>query len=321
MTSEDALLARLAALLGEVPGGTDVELGIGDDCAILRASGGRLVWTVDAQVDEVHFRRAWFGYEDIGYRAFASAASDVVAMGATPLAALAALTFDPQTTEADLEALARGQRDASREAAAPVIGGNLSRGATLSVTTTVLGRTDAPVTRAGARPGQCVWATGPLGLARLGLLAYMRDIEDESVAAARLVFRRPRVRYDLVGAVGRASAAIDVSDGLSLDASRLAAQSGVRLVLDAEALLACGGPALARAARRLGEDPLEAALHGGEDYVVLACADGPLVGAGGGLPEGVVAIGRVEEGSGVALASGGRERELEARGHDHLRRP
>lgn len=318
MTGEEALLARLAAALGEVSGGAEVELGIGDDCAVLRSPASRLVWTVDAQVDEVHFRRDWLSYADIGYRAFAAAASDVVAMGAIPIAALAALTLDPRTTEADVEALARGQRDASREASAPVIGGNLSRGAALSVTTTVLGRADAPVRREGARPGDRVWATGPLGLARLGLLSYMREIADESVEVARLAFRRPRVRYDLAG-LGGATAAIDVSDGLSLDASRLAARSGVRLVLDAEALLACGGPVLEAAARRLGEDPLEAALRGGEDYVVVACAPGPLLGAGGAPLAGLVAIGRVEAGAGVALVVGGREREVEPAGYDHVR--
>jgi len=319
VTGEEALLARLAAALGEVSGGAEVELGIGDDCAVLRSPASRLVWTVDAQVDEVHFRRDWLSYADIGYRAFAAAASDVVAMGATPIAALAALTLDPRTTEADVEALARGQRDASREASAPVIGGNLSRGATLSVTTTVLGRAEAPVRREGARPGDLVWATGPLGLARLGLLSYMREIAGETLEAARRAFRRPRVRYDLAGPLRGATAAIDVSDGLALDASRLAARSGVRLVLDAEALLACGGPVLEAAARRLGEDPLEAALRGGEDYVVVACAPGPLLGAGGAPLAGLVAIGRVEAGAGVALVVGGREREVEPAGYDHVR--
>ena len=319
MTGEEALLARVAAALGEVPRGAEVELGIGDDCAVLRSPGSRLVWTVDAQVDEVHFRREWLSYEDIGYRAFASAASDVVAMGATPIAALAALTLDPRTTEADVEALARGQRDASREASAPVIGGNLSRGATLSVTTTVLGRAVAPVRREGARPGDLVWATGPLGLVRLGLLSYMLEIDGENIEPARQCFRRPRVRYDLAGWLGGATAAIDVSDGLALDASRLAARSGVRLVLDAEALVACGGRALEVAARRLGERPLEAALRGGEDYVVLACAPSALVGVDGALPGGLVAIGRVQAGAGVAVVVDGREREVEAAGYDHLR--
>lgn len=319
MTGEEALLARVAAALGDVPGGPEVELGIGDDCAVLRSPASRLVWTVDAQVDEVHFRRDWLSYEDIGYRAFAAAASDVVAMGAIPIAALAALTLDPRTTEADVEALARGQRDASREASAPVIGGNLSRGATLSVTTTVLGRAEAPVRREGARPGELVWATGPLGLARLGLLSYMRGLADEDLDVARRAFRRPRVRYDLAGPLGSATAAIDVSDGLSLDASRLAARSGVRLVLDAAALLACGGAALEVAARRLGEDPVEAALRGGEDYVVLACAPGPLPGAGGAALEGLTRIGRVEAGEGLGLIVRGRERAVEPVGYDHVR--
>ncbi len=313
-TPEDELVQRLTRIFGAGPTG-EVELGLGDDCAVLagsgKASGEKLVWTVDAQVDAVHFRREWLTYEEIGFRAFAAAASDVVAMAATPIAALSALTLDPRISPEDVEALARGQRAASQAASAPVVGGNLSRGATFSVTTTVLGRVARAITRVGARPGERVWVGGPLGLARLGLLAHQRGVADDPALRAGVeAFARPHVRYDLVPALRMASAAIDISDGLSLDLARLAAQSGVRVVLAAEQVLACGGPALARVAARLQEDPLACALLGGEDYVVVACAAGDL--------PGFVPIGAVEEGAGVALIEAGRTRELRPAGHDHL---
>jgi thiamine-monophosphate kinase len=137
VTSEADLVRALAVALG--PAGDSVRLGIGDDCAVLARPSGDLVWTVDAHVDAVHFRREWLMYEDVGFRSYAAAASDVVAMGASPIAVLSALTLDPVVTDADVVALARGQRQASEAASAAVVGGNLSRGATFSVTTTVLG--------------------------------------------------------------------------------------------------------------------------------------------------------------------------------------
>ena len=316
MRSEDGLVKSLTRIFGaRVPG---VELGLGDDCAVLSPVDASLVWTVDAQVDEVHFRREWLTYGDVGFRAFAAAASDVVAMGAAPLGALSALTLDALVREEDVEALAVGQREASLLAGAPIVGGNLSRGGTFSVTTTVLGRVlgKRAVARTGARPGDRLLVSGPLGLARLGLRSFVTDrASDPSLSACVNAFCRPHIRYDAGATVARGSAAIDVSDGLALDASRLAAASGVRVVLSEAALLSGGGAALAAGAARLGEDPVECALVGGEDYVVL------LAWRAGGIPEGFTALGRIEEGQGVALDDGRGEREIPARGHDHFEHP
>jgi len=312
--SEDALVRALEATLGGAVAG--VAVGIGDDCAVLDRPPGPLVWTVDAHVDEVHFRRKWLGYEDVGYRSFAAAASDVVAMGAAPLAALSALTLDAAVGEADVIALARGQRAAAAEGATGVVGGNVSRGGTFSVTTTVLGRAlgSGAVLRSGASAGDLVLVGGALGLATLGLSALEAGREeDPALAACVAAFRRPRVAYALAGAVARARAAIDISDGLALDLHRVAHASRVRVVLDEGALVAAGGAALREGARELGRDPLACALEGGEDYVVVVswAPDAE-------LPAGFSPIGRVEEGLGLALNDGRAVRELPPRGHDHL---
>ena len=150
--SERRLISFLEARFHEVAPG--VGLGIGDDAAVLRAGGAEpWVVSVDASVEGVHFDLAYLDYADIGYRSFQAAASDLAAMGATPAGALSALIL-PKTMSADaIDALTAGQAAASREAGCPVIGGNVSRGRELSVTTTVLGRAQRPLTRAGARPG------------------------------------------------------------------------------------------------------------------------------------------------------------------------
>jgi thiamine-monophosphate kinase len=314
MKGERALVEMLARILRSES--AEVELGIGDDCAVLAAAHGTLVWTVDAQVDEVHFRREWLTYGDVGFRSFAAAASDVVAMGAAPLGALSALTLDAPVSDSDVEALAVGQRDASVDAAAPILGGNLSRGATFSVTTTVLGRTVGPraVLRGGARPGDRLLVSGPVGLAHLGLLAFQKGIADDaSLERCVQAFRRPRVRYDAASVVAGAHAAIDVSDGLALDLSRLADASGVCIVLSEGLLLRPGGEVLRDGAARLEREPVEAALHGGEDYVV-AFASPP----NAPIPDGYWVIGEVEEGQGVFLDDGQGRHEVAARGHDHF---
>ena len=183
-------------------------------------------------------------------------------------------------SDADLEALAAGQREAADALGTAVIGGNLSRGTELSITTTALGAAARPLTRAGARPGDAIWMAGPVGLAAAGLAALSRaegppaaEEGSAAVAAAVAAWRRPRARLaEGRRACGRARAAIDVSDGLARDVGHLARASGVRAVLDAARIV---GDDLREAAAALGRDPLALALYGGEDYaLVVTLPDG-----------------------------------------------
>jgi thiamine-monophosphate kinase len=252
-----------------------VKVGIGDDAAVLEDG---LVWTVDAQVEGTHFKAAWVSWEDVGWRSFMAAASDLAAMGAEPVAALSSLVLSAAVDDAALDALARGQAAAARAVGAPIVGGNLARGLESSITTTLLGRAASAVLRAGALPGDGVWLAGPVGLAAAGL-AHLARGEQAGLEACLRAWRRPIARIaDGRALVGVAHAAIDVSDGLSHDAWQLAEASDVRLELDARAILASGGDALALAAAALGRDPLELALHGGEDYALLAASPSPLPG-------------------------------------------
>ena len=185
-----ALLRRALAQSGSTMG--HVLLGIGDDAAVLAAPANPLVWTVDAAVEGVHFRRELLSLGDLGYRATMAAASDLAAMGAAPLGLLAALVLPPWVSDADLEALAKGQREAAIELGTAVTGGNLARGGELSITTTALGAAARPLTRAGARPGDAIWMAGPVGLAAAGLAALERGGATAETAAAVAAWRRPR---------------------------------------------------------------------------------------------------------------------------------
>ena len=328
-------LARVASLRARfalpVADGTDqgIRVGIGDDAAVLDAIGagtaGALVWTIDAQVEGTHFRTSWVSWEDIGWRSFMAAASDLAAMSAEPTAALSALVLASSVDDEALEAIARGQAAASLAVGAPVVGGNLARGTETSITTTLFGRAVRPVLRSGARPGDGLWLAGPVGLANVGLSILERSVhhacivEHADAAAGLEAWRRPIARIAQGRALASvAHAAIDVSDGLAHDAGQLATASGVRVVLDVAAIIAAGGDALAAGARLLDGLPIDFALHGGEDYALLAASADAL--------PGFVRIGTVEAsddgaygGARVVLrnASGAVE-PIDPRGFDHF---
>ena len=311
--NEAGRVAMLSRILAASAGG--IATGIGDDAAVLEVAGaaaerGRLVWTIDEQVDGSHFRRDLASWRDVGWRSFMAAASDIAAMGAVPWCALSALVVPDDVDDAALEELARGQRAAAETLGAPVVGGNLARGPALSVATTLLGTCETPVLRRGARPGDGLWLAGRVGLAAAGLRALeARKGGEAPLSVAIDAWRTPRALV----AEGRAMrpvahAAVDVSDGLARDVGHIAEASGVRVVLDAGALLSDG--VLASVALALAAEALELALYGGEDYAIVAASPVPIAG--------FRRIGDVTSGQGVALRGSNGEDPIEPRGFDHF---
>jgi thiamine-monophosphate kinase len=299
--SEDALIALLTQALAPAAG-SSVQVGIGDDAAVLNWQSGQVVVSVDAQVEGTHFKLPWLKLADIGFRSFQAAISDLAAMGAEPVAAVAHLTLPRGFSAAKLRQLVEGQRDAALGHACPIVGGNLSRGPGLSVVTTVFGRSAAPLLRGGARAGDEVWLLGEIGLARAGLLLLSRGTPNRSAAAARAraAWRRP-VAQVAAGKqlVGNASSAIDLSDGLARDAAQLARMSQVQIQIE-RSWLSCALPrGLTELGELLGEPALELGLRGGEDYALLA------TGAAQHRPAQALKIGRVVQGSGAWLSSDG----------------
>jgi len=309
--SEFAAIAQLQALFRQAR--SEVELGIGDDAALLKPAG-RWLWTVDTAVEHVHFERAWLTLADLGWRSFHAAASDVSAMGGAPFAALSSVIFPPDFAAAELSQLARGQRAAARALGCAIVGGNLARGAELSITTTVVGTVKRPLLRSGARIGDELWLCGELGLAAAGLRLLQAGTRRATSSAARRAlraFRRPQAQLASGLELSRgAHAAIDISDGLTGDALHLAQASGVELLIDVAALTATLDPALLALAPSLGVSALELALYGGEDYALLAA------GPKRARPPSARVIGTVAEGRGVWLQDGGKRRRA-GRGFEH----
>jgi thiamine-monophosphate kinase len=299
-----AMIAR--ALAAPAPG---VRTGIGDDAAVLDSPGGRIVWTIDEQVEGVHFRRDLLAWRDVGWRSFMAAASDVAAMGAVAWCALAALVLPDDVDDAALAEIIRGQREAAEAAGAPVVGGNLARGPALSIATTLLGTCERAIERRGARPGDGVWLAGRVGLAAAGLRALEQGrAVDDRLGLVIAAWRSPVALLSEGRAMApSAHAAIDVSDGLARDCGHVAEASGVCVVLDEAALL--GDPALVDAAAVLGLDPLDLALGGGEDYALVCAGDAAVAG--------FRRIGDVRPGRGIVLRSADGERPIEPTGFDH----
>ena len=253
----------LARLLPTLAGGRGVIVGPGDDCAVVQTASQRLLLTVDALVQDVHFRRGWLTPHQLGRKAFLVNASDIAAMGGAPRWCVVNLAAPPPTPADDLAAISHGVAQAAAASGACLVGGNLSRARELSVTVALLGEAPRrPVTRAGARPGDLLYVTGSLGDAALGRQELARDARARGPAVRR--FRAPPVRLR-AGALlsrGLATAMIDVSDGLVQDLGHLCAASrvGARIALERV-------PCSARV-RRAG---WSLALAGGEDYELL-CA-------------------------------------------------
>jgi thiamine-monophosphate kinase len=283
--------------------------GIGDDAALLALPAGELlVVSTDASFEQVHFRRGWLSAREIGARATVAALSDLAAMAATPAGLLLALGLPPEW-RAELDALARGVGETAAAAACPIVGGNVTRAAELSLTITVLGTAARPLERSRAHSGDALYVTGTLGGAGAALDALLRGAEPRAADRARFASPRPRLAEARWLAEHGARAAIDISDGLVADAGHLAAASGVGVTLDLAALPCVEGVTA------------EGAASSGEEYELLVAvpAATPLDGDAfrGRFGLALTRIGRVTAGRGVTLE--GRDTRVDLpSGHDHL---
>lgn len=286
--------AVLARIFPRLPAASAALLGPGDDAAIVAAPDGRFAVTTDMMIEGPDFRRAWSSFHDLGWKAAASNLSDIAAMGAVPTALVVALALPGDTLVTDVEAFADGFRDACAVLApgCGIVGGDLSTAPVVSIAVTAFGDLEGrePVVRSGARPGHSLALAGAMGDAGAALRLLFSEAVDahglpDAARAAALGDRAraqlaptPPISAGRIAALAGASAMLDVSDGLALDASRIARASGVRLEFSSAAL----GP------------DVPAALAGGEDHALLATFAGE-------VPEPFRVIGRVVEGDGVAL--------------------
>lgn len=277
--------------------GKELVIGIGDDAAVINFGNRPTVITVDTQVERVHFRLDLISHRDIGYRSMVAAVSDVWAMAALPNASVVALNLPDGLTDEDFQELIEGIAFAARSTGAQVVGGNLSRGDALAITTTVFGLPVAdPVGRDGAKVGDSVYVTGSLGAAAAGLAVLQEgrlDLEHGPALAER--WRRPPLHGHEATLLAKiATAAVDVSDGCLQDLGHICAASHVGATLLADDIPTAAGHGETCGA--LGLNPLELALTGGEDYELLFTAP-----ARADAASMATRIGEITEGAGVKV--------------------
>lgn len=327
MTPEDRFVESLKALL---PEDERVAVGPGDDAALVRGDRGELAATTDLLVEGVDF----FPGEDpkrLGRRALAVNLSDLAAVGARPEFFLLSIAFPPEKGNDFPLDVVRGALSRALPLAARLVGGDLSTAPITVVSVALWGRpAGRPLLRSTGRAGDLVFVSGWPGRAEAGrrlaagsLASGLLAPEQESELAA--AYHDPEPRLALGEALARerlASSAIDVSDGLGLDAGRLARASGVRVVIETARIPI--SPAVAAAARASGEDPLQWALSGGDDYELLFAAPpdaASLLEAGSPDWEvPVTRIGRLEPGEGAVAIFPSGPRDVASSGWDHLRR-
>lgn len=281
-----------------------IVLGIGDDCALLQpAPGMQLALSTDTLVAGVHFPQPCDAFL-LGQRALAVSVSDLAAMGAEPLGFTLALTL-PAAEPDWLEGFARGLSLMAGQCAIALVGGDTTRGP-LSLTLTVFGQLLAgqALTRAGARPGDLLCVGGSLGDAAgaLPLVLGRQSAADEPASASHLLQRywAPRPQLALGQWLrGRATAALDISDGLLADCGHIAKASAVALQIERDNL------PLSAALRTLaGERAVDCALSGGDDYRLAFTLPAQYLPAlQAQWPEAVV-IGRAVAGQGIQLLDG-----------------
>lgn len=318
MASEFDLIEHHLRRLGrERP---DVVQGIGDDCArVTLPPGHELAVSIDTLVAGVHFPEIT-SPEDLGWKSLACGLSDLAAAGAEPAWATLALTL-PRGPDPDawLDAFVHGFGELAGEHGVAVIGGDLTAGP-LSVTVQVAGRVPAGQGRGrgGARAGDHVFVSGWPGEAAAALAQLQCGMPDvDSHLYARLSRPVPRVALGLA-LRGRATACIDVSDGLASDAGHIAAASGVGIVLDETALPV--SPELAAAGEEA--EVRRWILHGGDDYELCFTLPPAVAGADAWLDAievAVTRIGTVEKEPGMRLKDAdGQVRPLPGHGYRHF---
>lgn len=301
---EQGLLEILSSRLKSPP---PDEIWSGDDAAVVTVPTGRAALTTDAIVEGVDFRLDTFGPADIGWKALAINVSDIAAMGATPLHALATVSLRSDVPVALFEGVADGLFEAAENYGVYVIGGDISEATELTVGVTLLGIPGPKtVARDGAKPGDAICVTGSLGGAAGGLIALERQIDAPELIERQ---RRPKARVEegRHAALAGATAMIDLSDGLAMDLGHVVRASGVGCEVEVDSIPVMDGLAA------VGVDPIELAVTGGEDFELLFTV--PDATAVDGID--VTQIGVVTDGP--ATIGGAPLDDWRARSWDHLR--
>jgi len=290
--TESEVLALLAQVFAS--SNPNLEVGIGDDAAVIRTSN-RTVITTDMAVEGVHFRLEWSSAFEIGRKITAANLADVFSMGAKPTFLVVAVSLTGNEELEWIKNLANGIAFEANLVGAAVVGGDLAKGAAVTISITALGEVTDPILRSGAQVGDQIYLSNMTGWSRAGLAILEKGLPIESDSAKRAVaaFRSPTLIYAYAANLVKATAMSDVSDSLITQAEQMAAASNVQFNLDLNLFQAAADfSELITLSGELNVSVSDLILGGGEDHVFLA--------TGKDLPG--LLIGNVSSGSGLNLS-------------------
>ena len=306
--SEAGLIARLRDLF-HTSFQTQVQVGIGDDAAVIKSSNNKLVATVDMAVEDIHFNKKWSTPFQIGAKLTTANLADIFAMGAIPKYLLVAAGISELNNSETVTELAKGIRSVADKFEVTVIGGDLSKSEKMTLSITALGElSDQPILRSGARVGDLIYLSSLTGLSAAGLAILNRELDRpryvvEAHLNPKLVAPEKLIKV--------ATSMCDVSDGLATDASHLSYASNVNFNLSKDLISqAADFKDLAELAEELNEDVFDWILTGGEDHFFLAT-----VGKENESNELGIQIGSVGKGEGKLLLDGV---EIKKTGYQHF---
>ena len=269
--SEAGLIGRLRDLF-HTSFQTQVQVGIGDDAAVIKSSNNKLVATVDMAVEDIHFSKKWSTPFQIGAKLTTANLADIFAMGAVPKYLLVAAGISELNNSETVTELAKGIRSVADRFEVTVIGGDLSKSEKMTLSITALGELSAqPILRSGARVGDLIYLSSLTGLSAGGLAILNRELDRpryvvEAHLNPKLVAPEKLIKV--------ATSMCDVSDGLATDAAHLSYASNVNFNLSKDLISqAADFKDLAELAKELNEDVFDWILTGGEDHFFLATVD------------------------------------------------
>ena len=269
--SEAGLIGRLRDLF-HTSFQTQVQVGIGDDAAVIKSSNNKLVATVDMAVEDIHFSKKWSTPFQIGAKLTTANLADIFAMGAVPKYLLVAAGINELNNSETVTELAKGIRSVADRFEVTVIGGDLSKSEKMTLSITALGELSAqPILRSGARVGDLIYLSSLTGLSAAGLAILNRELDRpryvvEAHLNPKLVAPEKFIKV--------ATSMCDVSDGLATDAAHLSYASNVNFNLSKDLISqAADFKDLAELAKELNEDVFDWILTGGEDHFFLATVD------------------------------------------------
>jgi thiamine-monophosphate kinase len=297
-----------------------LEVGIGDDAAVVRLGDEHLVLTTDVLFQHSHFPPG-MNPEQMGWKATMANLSDLAAMGARPLALLFSLALPSDTDFRVFKGIMKGIQKATKKYNAVLAGGDLSEDEEIVIAGFALGTAHKVLRRSGASVGEILAVTGKLGRASAGLYILTHSMPAKKWFDLVKAQLEPEAKVEGGEALAEcgASSAIDLSDGLASNLWQLAEESKVRMVLERVPT----HPLVERFAEENGLDPLEFSLFGGEDYELLFTLPQEKVEetrkrlrkAGSEL----IIVGRVERGRGVVREVEGKQVPVPNRGYEHFR--